>query len=757
MAEAKIVLTAEDRASRVVGGLSATLGTLRGVAAGVASSMGLIGPAAILGLGAFVRSAAAGIAALKDLSEATGASVENVSALEDVALRTGTSFEAVGGALIKFNKALNDAQKPESDAAILLHELGLNAKELARLDPAVGLLKTAQALDKFAEGGGKARAELLLLGKSTRELAPFLKDLAEQGELNATVTAQQAAEAEKFGDNLSSLSKNATDFGRAIVSDVLPALNRMFAEIKSAGGVWAAYKNALDLGLNQAAIQVTQDKIVELREEIATLERKMAQAGQAESAFARLFGKEASEKIHETTSALKALQEQERRLQAQRYEALGAGTSTAGAGRGTVNPQIVVKPQFNADAIEAVKKAAADAKKRNDDAISAEKKRLESYVNLARAIDERNALELEEARTIGKSTEAEKLKSKVLADIENGYLKLTVAERASIDIGLNNLIVREKLRMGEEALEVQLKESRDETARTIESEQQRLEQYENSARAAQAQREEFGLTQAGMERLTATRDADTVSALRSRAEMLESVGALGAVKQLYLDQADAIEKRSAAVAALAAKEKFARTDAASGAKRAVAGYIEEVDEAGIAMERLIGGGIRGLEDALTDMFSKGKLDVKSLIDTMISEFVRLQVVKPLLAQIFGGGGGGGELGSIVSVIGGLFASDFSTNSTGTNLPTSGGRAGGGQVMAGQTYRVGERGPEWLTMGASSGYVTPNGMGASATINQTINVGAGVNASQLAQAMALAKNQAKAEIQDQMRRGSRAFN
>jgi len=46
------------------------------------------------------------------------------------------------------------------------------------------------------------------------------------------------------------------------------------------------------------------------------------------------------------------------------------------------------------------------------------------------------------------------------------------------------------------------------------------------------------------------------------------------------------------------------------------------------------------------------------------------------------------------------------------------RANGGPVSAGGTYLVGERGPELLTMGARSGYVTPNNaMGA--TVNVTV--------------------------------------
>jgi len=48
-----------------------------------------------------------------------------------------------------------------------------------------------------------------------------------------------------------------------------------------------------------------------------------------------------------------------------------------------------------------------------------------------------------------------------------------------------------------------------------------------------------------------------------------------------------------------------------------------------------------------------------------------------------------------------------------------GRAAGGPVSAGGTYLVGERGPELLTMGARSGYVTPNGAMGGNTVNVTV--------------------------------------
>lgn len=53
------------------------------------------------------------------------------------------------------------------------------------------------------------------------------------------------------------------------------------------------------------------------------------------------------------------------------------------------------------------------------------------------------------------------------------------------------------------------------------------------------------------------------------------------------------------------------------------------------------------------------------------------------------------------------------------------RATGGPVYPGQTYLVGEKGPELLTMGSNSGYVHPNGAGGGVTVNVINNNGSSV--------------------------------
>jgi hypothetical protein len=223
-------------------------------------------------LTAFVKTTVSGIDALNDLKDATGSSIENISALEDVAARTGTSFETVGTSLIKFNKALSDA-KPNSQIELALKAIGLSAKELKAIDPAEALRTAAVALSGFADDGNKARIVQELFGKSLREVAPFLNDLAEKGKLNATVTTEQAKQAEKFNHELESLAKNSKDAGRAIVSDLLPPINKLFERANNAGGFLNLFKQGLKVDLDQLSAGRTSDKIQELTYEAIQLQK----------------------------------------------------------------------------------------------------------------------------------------------------------------------------------------------------------------------------------------------------------------------------------------------------------------------------------------------------------------------------------------------------------------------------------------------------------------------------------------------------
>lgn len=666
--EAKIVLSADDRASRVLAGLKANLGSVSGVAAGVASSLGLIAPALSAGaFTAFVRSTAAGIEKLKDLSEATGSSVENISALEDVAARTGTSFDAVGTALIKYNKSITEAQDPTSDAARVFKELGLDVKELARLDPSQGLLKTAKALDGFAEGAGKGRAELQLLDKSTRELAPFLKDLAEQGELNAKVTKAQADEAERFNNQLSSLAKNATDFARSIVSSLLPALNNLFDQINKKG-FGAALTEQLSIGVD---IQKTRVGIAGLTAEIERLQKQI-DTGEKEgaNAFARLAGKDASEKIHTLTSELAKLRAEEKRLLDARFGRTASDEAQRKIEDRGFTP---AKPELN------VPGKKADKEKEKTERIDEQRLALAAYVK---------TLESELDKTKELSSEQEALnKLKSLGTLgELPQVRALVLGLAEQNDALRD---QEGLRKLNAEAEKELAKQQKETADFFDQASGRTESRLKQLRTSQLE----AILQ------------DTPKAF-SEAELDRIVKGIAGIN-------DEIEKT----------DDFAATLGLT-----FASSFEQAILAGSKFSDLL----------------------QSIAQDILKLFIRKQVTEPLANQL-------GALFKGFSLLGSADGNAF--DRAGVTAFARGGIVDRPTIFpfANGTGLMGEAGPEAiLPLTRRGGRLGVSGGGGTVNVTQNISIGAGVSPSQLAQGLAQAKEQAKAEIADQMRRGSRAY-
>ena len=130
----------------------------------------------------------------------------------------------------------------------------------------------------------------------------------------------------------------------------------------------------------------------------------------------------------------------------------------------------------------------------------------------------------------------------------------------------------------------------------------------------------------------------------------------------------------------------------TGVTKALNSYIESVTNAAAQAERLFTNAFKGMEDALVRFVQTGKLDFKSLANSIIADLIRIQIqnsiMKPL-AQATSGMSLSGMFSSAGSFISGLF------------------KAGGGPVAANQPYIVGEEGPEWFVPNGA-GSIIPNG-------------------------------------------------
>lgn len=245
---------------------------MRGAFTGASRALAATGAAlgavfTVQALSRWISSTADGVDALNDLADATGASVAKLSALEDLAIRTSGSFDGAADMVLKLTKALGEAD--DSDAGKALAALNLNIKELRQLDPVDAMQKIATALQGVAGGAVKARVVRELFGKDLAQVAPLLKDMAEAGQLQAKVTAEQAAEVEKFNKQLFELQKHALDLSRALLGPVVSGFNAMAqamrdvdAEREKGKGWWQALNEGLAKRFPQFAFGLQADQIL---------------------------------------------------------------------------------------------------------------------------------------------------------------------------------------------------------------------------------------------------------------------------------------------------------------------------------------------------------------------------------------------------------------------------------------------------------------------------------------------------------------
>jgi phage-related minor tail protein len=170
-------------------------------------------------------------------------------------------------------------------------------------------------------------------------------------------------------------------------------------------------------------------------------------------------------------------------------------------------------------------------------------------------------------------------------------------------------------------------------------------------------------------------------------------------------------------------------EAIFGASEAVRKYQEEANDAATQVESAMNRAFQGMEDALVEFVTTGKLSFTELANSIVADITRI-IIKQQLAAALGGDGGMGWLGSILGLAAGSL---FGTAGTAAVASTVGGDAlenmltmtggfgtipglaSGGPVSANGLYQVNERGPEllsvgdksYLMMGNKSGMVTPN--------------------------------------------------
>jgi hypothetical protein len=227
--EARLELTAIDKATPVIQGVQRSVVALQGAYLSMAAA--LAGGAVFT---AFLTEAIATRSALDDLADTTGDNVKTLDGLRRQANISGVEFERVGGALVKFAKNLNSADDEGQAAAQALQALGLSVAEIRAMKPGEAFVEVSKRLAEFEDGASKVAVAMALMGREGAKQLPLMKDIAEAGGVSGKITAEQAAEAERLEKQWRQLNATLKAGKEGIINGVIPALADITSNLTTA-------------------------------------------------------------------------------------------------------------------------------------------------------------------------------------------------------------------------------------------------------------------------------------------------------------------------------------------------------------------------------------------------------------------------------------------------------------------------------------------------------------------------------------------
>jgi hypothetical protein len=220
------VLTAVERMDKELQAFTANTTKSLSAVSGLFKSLGasLTISAAAYGFEHMIESTIAAEAELSRLADRSGTTAEALSSMRLAAEDGGISLEQVSTMSARLSKALFEAGDGSSKAAKALEQLGLDAKTLSQLPTGQALQIVADTLQRVEEGGMRTALTMELLGKGAQNAGAFLKTLADNGTVAASVTNEQARTAREAEDAFARLQDGTNKLKIAITNELLPGI-----------------------------------------------------------------------------------------------------------------------------------------------------------------------------------------------------------------------------------------------------------------------------------------------------------------------------------------------------------------------------------------------------------------------------------------------------------------------------------------------------------------------------------------------------
>ena len=279
MADAKIILSAEDRASAALKQVRSRVEDLRAAQDKLTTVTGSIGGplasvAALFTAGGLVGGIKALTTSLDDLDEAAqgiGVSAVALSEFRLAASEAGVDSEKLDKAVTGLANRLVDAGNGGKESAAIFASMGVSVRA------ANGELKTteqvlAEVADKFTtyeDGAQKTALASALFGeKLGRILIPFLNQGADGLRKFAGVTEESVRQSALLAKEFDKLAANSEVFKNKVAGGLIPALNQLIAagnKLPEPGSFWERLRY---LASGQAARDFARN-LADVREQAA--------------------------------------------------------------------------------------------------------------------------------------------------------------------------------------------------------------------------------------------------------------------------------------------------------------------------------------------------------------------------------------------------------------------------------------------------------------------------------------------------------
>jgi hypothetical protein len=619
-----------DRAQSAVSGAMSAIDKSIGVAK--AALGGLIsGLAAGISVAAFtqiVKSSVESAAALHDLSIQTGATVEALTGLASVGKYSDVGAQQIATSMNLLAKNMAGATDESRGAGKAIEALGINFETFKRLSPDQQMQMVAKAMDKFEDGTGKSAVAMALYGKEGAKLLPFLKDLAQTGELQAKVTTEQAAMADNFSDNLLKLKSSGDAWKKELAMGILPAMNDL-------SEAWLATMNGSG-GLRAEIRKLSADGTLDewARDAIKALTFVMNAGEGAARVFigiGKTIGAAAAQMVAVGTGDLKGAINIGKAWSADLDDLLlkpllgdklfAAFEKTANAKKQAIADyqqavSDVMKAYAGYDlktqqaAMVALRDAYFGEDKKGLDftniADKGGKEKVSEYEKLIRAINEKIAAEKMEAETAGALTDGQKLALKTMVDLRDGTLKLTEKEKIRLAGMLNLLLLEEQNADAKKLAAKATLEAAQAHVKYIDAMAGDLKKLQENVEAQRVHNAEIGLSKEAIAALEAAK-------LEDQATTLEGIAIKKLDKDLDEQQYDLYKAQAKALRDLADQKRLGATKQA---------MVDMVDDATKESQK----SFEDMSRALTDSLMRGGKNAGEYL----KDYFRTLVLRPVI-------------------------------------------------------------------------------------------------------------------------------